>query len=93
MLTALDANTKILPLDVSQDDFRFPQIPLNGNGITVQGSVIAAKLVPKKMLEFLAQHRIKPTTMLFPMTGSGMQDAMRTLRDGRMRYCGVLKVR
>jgi D-arabinose 1-dehydrogenase-like Zn-dependent alcohol dehydrogenase len=91
LLKALNTNTKIFPLAVSKDDFRFPQMPLNGHGITVQGSVIAARSVLKKMLTFSAQHGIKPTTMLFPMSKSGIENAMRTLGDGRMRYCGVLK--
>jgi D-arabinose 1-dehydrogenase-like Zn-dependent alcohol dehydrogenase len=91
LLPALNTNATIFPLAVSPREFRISQMTLNGKGIAVQGSVIAPRLVLKKMLEFSARHGIKPTTMLFPMTESGIEDAMSTLRDGRMRYCGVLK--
>jgi D-arabinose 1-dehydrogenase-like Zn-dependent alcohol dehydrogenase len=42
------------------------------------------------MLEFAAQHEIKPIMMEFPMTEEGITKAMDTLRDGKMRYRGVL---
>ena len=91
LLPALSLNAIIFPLAVSFDQFTFSQMSLITRGITVQGSVIAARSVQKEMLMFSARHGIKPITELFPMTESGIEDAMSTLRDGRMRYCGVLK--
>lgn len=90
LLPTLNPNAVVFPLAVSFDDFVFPQMPLITNGITVQGSVIAARSVQKEMLTFSARHKIKPVTKLFPMTEDGIEDAMSMLRDGKMRYCGVL---
>jgi len=44
------------------------------------------------MLEFAAKHDIKPTIEKFPMTKQGVVDAMQKLRDGKVRYRGVLEV-
>ena len=44
----------------------------------------------RQMLEFAALHSIKPIVMKFPMSEEGIEDAMGTLRDGKMRYRGVL---
>jgi D-arabinose 1-dehydrogenase-like Zn-dependent alcohol dehydrogenase len=92
LLPALNT-MKIFPLAVSPDDFRVSKMQLNAKGITVQGSIIAPRSVQRNMLMFSAQHKIKLITMLFPMTQSGIEDAMSKLRNGEMRYCGVLKPR
>jgi len=91
MLPVLNTNATIFPLTVSSDDFSFPQMALISNGITVQGSVVAARQVHRDMLAFSALHGIKPINMEFPLTESGIEEAMATLRDGKMRYRGVLK--
>ena len=64
---------------------------LIAGGLTVQGSVVAARSVHRHMLEFAALHEIKPIIMEFPLNEEGITDAMQTLRDGKMRYRGVLK--
>jgi D-arabinose 1-dehydrogenase-like Zn-dependent alcohol dehydrogenase len=46
----------------------------------------------KAMLEFAAKHDIKPTIEKFPLTKQGVIDAMQKLRDGKVRYRGVLEV-
>lgn len=42
------------------------------------------------MLEFAALHQIKPMINKFPLTQEGITNAMQTLKDGKMRYRGVL---
>lgn len=42
------------------------------------------------MLEFAARHSIKPIIMKFPMNVGGIEEAMKTLDEGKMRYRGVL---
>jgi len=42
------------------------------------------------MLQFAAQHKIKPVLMEFPLSQEGITKAMETLNDGNMRYRGVL---
>lgn len=44
----------------------------------------------RAMLDFAARHAIKPQIEKFPMTLAGVKDAMQKLRDGKMRYRGVL---
>jgi len=91
MLPVLNNNAIIFPMTVSDDDFAINHMALIAKGITVQGSVVAARAVHRSMLAFSALHGIKPITMEFPLTESGIEEAMATLRDGKMRYRGVLK--
>jgi D-arabinose 1-dehydrogenase-like Zn-dependent alcohol dehydrogenase len=91
MLPVMAPTSIIFPLTVTDSNFEIPQMGLIAGGITVQGSVVAARAVHRHMLEFAALHGIKPILMEFPMTEEGIEEAMSTLRDGNMRYRGVLK--
>lgn len=91
ILPVMAPNSIIFPLTVAEGDFSIPHMGMVAQGITVQGSVVAARAVHKKMLSFAALHEIKPTIMEFPLNENGIEDAMQTLRDGKMRYRGVLK--
>jgi len=91
VLPVMAPDSVIFPLTVSEGNFEIPHLPMNVKGIRVQGSVVAARAVHRHMLEFAAQHEIKPIVMEFPLNESGIEDAMATLRDGKMRYRGVLK--
>lgn len=42
------------------------------------------------MLEFAALHKIAPIVEKFPMTEKGIEEAMKKLDDGKMRYRGVV---
>ncbi len=59
-------------------------------GLTVQGSVVAARDVHRQMLDFAALHKIEPIMEKFPMTEKGITEAMDKLDKGEMRYRGVL---
>jgi len=91
MLPIMAPDSIIFPLTVSMGNFEFPHLPMIQSGIRIQGSVVAARAVHRHMLEFAALHNIKPILMEFPLNESGIEDAMATLRDGKMRYRGVLK--
>jgi len=90
MLPIMAPTSTIFPLTVSFDDFSIPHLQFIQAGITIQGSIVAARAVHRHMLAFAAQHEIKPILMEFPMTEEGITKAMDTLRDGNMRYRGVL---
>ncbi|KAF2133796.1 GroES-like protein [Dothidotthia symphoricarpi CBS 119687] len=90
VLPVMGPTSIIFPLTVSDGNFEIPHMGLVAQGITVQGSVVAARAVHQQMLTFAAQHGIKPIMMKFPMTESGIEEAMQTLADGKMRYRGVL---
>jgi D-arabinose 1-dehydrogenase-like Zn-dependent alcohol dehydrogenase len=42
------------------------------------------------MLRFAAKHGVKPQIEKFPMTQAGITEAMEKLRNGKMRYRGVV---
>jgi len=90
ILPTMAPNSKIFPLTISEGDFTIPYLGLVLNGIQVQGSVVSARAIHNNMLLFAAQHHIKPIKMEFPLTEDGITNAMDTLREGNMRYRGVL---
>jgi D-arabinose 1-dehydrogenase-like Zn-dependent alcohol dehydrogenase len=90
MLPIMAPTSTIFPLTVSFDDFSIPHLPFIQSGIRIQGTIVAARAIQRHMLEFAAQHEIKPIIMEFPMTEEGITKALDTLRDGKMRYRGVL---
>lgn len=90
MLPIMAPNSTIFPITVSFGDFAIPHLPFIQSGITIQGTIVAARAVQRQMLQFAALHSIKPVLMQFPMTVDGITEAMDTLRSGKMRYRGVL---
>ncbi|KAJ7757699.1 chaperonin 10-like protein [Mycena maculata] len=89
-LSVLKPKSTIFPLTVSFSDLVIPSIPVNAAGITIQGSAVAARSVSKRMLDFAARNHIAPVIERFPMTKAGVEEGMSRLRDGKMRYRGVL---
>ncbi|KAL5363853.1 chaperonin 10-like protein [Aspergillus floccosus] len=89
-INVLDAGAIVSPLSVSEDEFKFPYMGMLANGLTIKGSIVAARQVHRDMLEFAAFHDIKPMKMTFPMTVDGIHDAFQTLENGKMRYRGIL---
>ncbi|KAF2861341.1 GroES-like protein [Piedraia hortae CBS 480.64] len=80
----------IHPLSVDNKNFEFPYMSLVGNGLRIQGSIVAARCSHRRMLEFAALHGIKPVVETFPMTEEGIKEAVEKLEKGQMRYRGVL---
>ncbi|KAH8594545.1 putative NADP-dependent alcohol dehydrogenase C 2 [Bisporella sp. PMI_857] len=80
----------IYPLTVDHGDFKIPQMLLIAQELKVQGSVVASRQVMRDMLSFSALHGIKSIIEQFPMSENGITEAMTKLREGRMRYRGVL---
>lgn len=82
---------KIYPLTVSMEnlDGVSPMNLINGN-YSIIGSGVAATASMRAMLDFAARHKVRPQIEKFPMTITGITDAMQKLRDGQMRYRGVL---
>ncbi|PVI02419.1 GroES-like protein [Periconia macrospinosa] len=90
ILPCLAPQSFIFPLTVDSGDFAIPQVPLIVGGYTIQGSIVASRPIHRSMLNFASHHSVKPITMEFPMTVEGITNAMDTLREGRMKYRGVL---
>ncbi|KAF5978547.1 ADH7-NADP(H)-dependent alcohol dehydrogenase [Fusarium coicis] len=62
------------------------------NAIRIQGNLPAAPNVQREMLSFSALHGIKPVIETFPFTEGGINEAVEKLRQGKMRYRGVLVI-
>ncbi|KAJ7646981.1 putative NADP-dependent alcohol dehydrogenase C 2 [Roridomyces roridus] len=80
----------IYPLTVEFGNIDIPAFPVVTRGVTIQGSCVAARSVHNRMLAFAAKHQVKPIIETFPMTKDGVVAGMQKLRDGKMRYRGVL---
>lgn len=86
----MDIHGSIYPLTVDLSATPVPLLLLNLKGVRIQGSLVASRYSLRSLVEFAAKKKITPTTMTFPLTASGVEDAMETLRNGKMRYRGVL---
>jgi D-arabinose 1-dehydrogenase-like Zn-dependent alcohol dehydrogenase len=80
----------IFPLTLHYGDLRIPQLPFVLAGLRIQGVVMASRAETKQMLEFAATWNIRPITVQFPLNKEGIEESMRVLEDGKMRYRGVL---
>ncbi|KAF4550387.1 Alcohol dehydrogenase GroES-like domain-containing protein 7 [Elsinoe fawcettii] len=80
----------VFPLSVADGDFKFPYMQLILAGITIQGSVVAPRYIHQRMLIFAARHDIKPVIQKFEMSEAGIQDALKKLDEGNVRYRAVL---
>ncbi|KAJ7302661.1 chaperonin 10-like protein [Mycena albidolilacea] len=89
-LSVMKPKSTIYPLTVSFTDLVIPLMPILVGGINIQGSAVSSRSTQKKMLDFAARNHITPIVEKFPLTKSGVEDGMARLREGKMRYRGVL---
>lgn len=81
----------IYPITVSADDhIKIPPQSMIMSGLKIQGTLVAARGIHQQMLDFSAQHGIKPIIQTFPLSLDGINQAFETLEAGKMRYRGVL---
>ncbi|KAJ7079501.1 NADP-dependent alcohol dehydrogenase [Mycena crocata] len=83
---------RIYPLTFVDNDLVLPAMQVLSRGLCIQGSALARRRAITKMLDFAALHNIKPIIERFPVTKNGVEEGMAKLREGRMRYRGVLLV-
>ena len=88
----LAPKAKIFPLTIDPGSLTIPSMPLLLNGITIQGSVVSPRNVHERMLDFAARHSVKPIVQKFAMDRDGILNAFEVLKEGKMRYRGVLVV-
>jgi D-arabinose 1-dehydrogenase-like Zn-dependent alcohol dehydrogenase len=86
----MKAGGTVYPLTISFDTTPVPLLALVAQGLRIQGSLGSTRSEFHKMLKFVVNHDIRPTIMTWPLNKKGIEDAMTTLREGRMRYRGVL---
>jgi len=84
---------QIYPLTITDFETKF-EVPFMGFLLVLGRRVIGSSVPPKnvyiEMLEFAALHGIKPIIDPFPLTKQGVEDSMKKLSEGKMRYRGVL---
>lgn len=80
----------MFPLTISTEPMPLSPLAIIMGNIQIIGSGGAPKPSMRAMLEFVAKHSIKPRIQRFPLTKAGIIDAQQKLRDGNMRYRGVL---
>ncbi|KAI0536529.1 hypothetical protein GGR58DRAFT_503166 [Xylaria digitata] len=66
-----------------------PFLDLVMSAIEIQGSLPAPREILREMLRFAAFHRVSPIIEIFPFNETGIDDAMKALRDGKIRYRAV----
>ncbi|KAK7005871.1 NAD(P)-dependent alcohol dehydrogenase protein [Favolaschia claudopus] len=89
-LDVMKPKSTIYPLTVDFNDLVVPVMRLVAAGIDIQGSTVSSRSVMKRMLDFAARNHIKPMIETFPLTKAGVEEGMTRLREGKMRYRGVL---
>ncbi|KAJ7899106.1 chaperonin 10-like protein, partial [Mycena leptocephala] len=75
----------IFPLTGESGELRIPFLPIVTRGLNIQGSLVAARSVHRRMLDFAVRHKIKPLIERFPLTKAGVEEGMAKLREGKMR--------
>ena len=90
LINLMDIHGTIYPLTVDFAPSAVPLLSMNFKGVRIQGSLVASRHSLRTLIGFAAQKQIKPTLMTFPLTKDGVEEAMETLRNGKMRYRGVL---
>jgi len=86
----MDSPSTVYPLTATYEYSKIPTLELCFKGIRIQGSLVASRNSIRTLLEFAAARNIVPAIMTFPLTVAGIEEAMETLRQGKMRYRGVL---
>jgi len=80
----------IVPLCAPHSNLELPATPMFFDGYNIHSSLVASRGVHDDMLTFAARHGIKPKLERFPFTEAGLQEAVEKLKEGKIRYRGVL---
>ncbi|KAK0654879.1 NADP-dependent alcohol dehydrogenase [Cercophora newfieldiana] len=91
-LPVLAQGALMFPLTVGFEQMKLTPMDLITRNLKVIGHVVSGTPNVRQMLRFAAKQGIKPIIETFPMTRDGVEEAMTKLRDGKMRYRGVLVV-
>ena len=80
----------IYPLTLSAGDLQIPYTPFLFTGLRIQASIVAPRVIYKRMLKFAAFHKVGATLQQYRLDEAGIEKAMADLREGKIRYRGVL---
>ncbi|KAJ6078404.1 alcohol dehydrogenase [Penicillium canescens] len=90
LLPLVNTHGSIYPLTVAFEPSEVPMLEMVWKGVRIQGSLLASRSSIRTLLEFAARKKVYPTIVAFPLNAEGIEEAMKTLREGKMRYRGVL---
>ncbi|OAX85348.1 hypothetical protein ACJ72_00277 [Emergomyces africanus] len=90
LIPLMDKQGSIYPITVNLSPSSIPLFPVLHEGLRIQGSLVSSRRNMLHLLQFCAAKGIKPTTMQFPLTVAGAEEAMKRLREGKVRYRAVL---
>ena len=82
---------RIYPLTVSTEDLVIPFLPFLLKEISFVGQCTSTSASVDRMLEFAAFHGVKPILEQYPLSIDGINEALKKLQAGEVRYRGVLK--
>jgi D-arabinose 1-dehydrogenase-like Zn-dependent alcohol dehydrogenase len=80
----------IILLGLTSEPLTLPYLPLMLKEISIHGALSSKPSEFDAMLEFASRHNIAPIIEEFPMTEEGAARAIAKLKDGSIRYRGVL---
>ncbi|VUC22922.1 unnamed protein product [Clonostachys rosea] len=89
-LPILSMGVTVFPLTMSPAEISISPMTLILGNIQIIGSGIASPSSVRAMLAFAARQNIRSQIEEFPMTKDGIVEAVKKLRDGKMRYRGVM---
>ncbi len=91
----LAGRASVFPLQIPSDmgaPLSVPHMPFLLKSLNVIYSTNGRHDSYDKLLAFAALHQIKPIAEKFPMSTEGIEESIRRLKNGEMRYRGVLVV-
>jgi len=91
----LAGRATVFPMQIPADmnaPLSVPHMPFLFKSISVVYSTNGRHDAYDKLLAFAELHGIKPISEKFPMTKEGIEESIKRLEDGTMRYRGVLVV-
>ncbi|KAF7376516.1 NAD(P)-dependent alcohol dehydrogenase protein [Mycena sanguinolenta] len=89
-LPIMKPKASIYAITIDLGNIVLPSLSVVSKGLRFQGSVGVARSVYERMFEFAVRNRVLPVIETFPLTRRGVEEGMRWLREGKMRYRGVL---
>jgi D-arabinose 1-dehydrogenase-like Zn-dependent alcohol dehydrogenase len=92
LMSVMAKHGRIYPLTVSFEAPSLPLLPLVVAGLSIVGSAGCYRYEMQTMMDFAAQHGVRPQIQKWPMTQQSVTDTIQTLKDGKMKYRGVVEV-
>lgn len=91
----LNGRASVFPLQIPEDmgaPLSVPHMPFLFKSLNVIYSTNGRHDAYDKLLAFAALHNVKPILEKFPMSTEGIEESIKKLENGTMRYRGVLIV-